>query len=144
KEFSNSPHPFGSSRQKELAAYLSVRAKSLGFNVIESPFTANTPNPLLLEKPAHPAPARIKREGRNIFAWRDSKDATCAVLVGSHYDTKEIEGVTFVGANDSGSTSALLLQILSSVTSFQKSNKLDCLVIGAWFDGEESTLPDWR
>jgi Zn-dependent M28 family amino/carboxypeptidase len=48
----------------------------------------------------------------------------------------------YVGANDSGSSSALLLQLAAF---FQKGRKgLLCDILFVWFDGEESTLDDWN
>jgi hypothetical protein len=65
-------------------------------------------------------------------------------LFGSHYDSKHVDGIRYVGANDSGSSSVALLQMMGAI---QKSNPppdVRCGFAFVWFDGEESTLPDWH
>jgi len=69
----------------------------------------------------------------NIIAypkWR-GKDR---ILLASHYDTKWLEGVHFVGANDSGSSTGLLLE-LARVIASHPMQPTPCFV---FFDGEES------
>ena len=69
------------------------------------------------------------------------ENSSCIVLLGSHYDTKLIPGIRYVGANDSASSSALLMELARYLRS--KSWKGECDLGIVWFDGEESILWDW-
>lgn len=70
---------------------------------------------------------------RNILAETRLTGKRIVVIV-SHYDTKSGIGPEFVGANDSGSSSGLLLEI-ARVLSTDKRNSFD--VVLAFVDGEE-------
>lgn len=56
------------------------------------------------------------------------------VLLGSHYDTKRMAGMDFVGANDAGSSTGLLLEIARVLAA---AAPLPYAVRLAFFDGEE-------
>ena len=68
------------------------------------------------------------------------------MVLGSHYDTKRVHGkapdpnMIFVGANDAGSSSGLLIELAKH---FAK-NPLPCALICIWFDGEESLPWEWN
>jgi glutaminyl-peptide cyclotransferase len=67
-----------------------------------------------------------------IVKYAGTKD--CIVVVGSHYDTN-YPLKNYVGANDGGSSSGLLLELANHL----RGNKRDgCSVWLAWFDGEEA------
>jgi glutaminyl-peptide cyclotransferase len=69
----------------------------------------------------------------NIIAkYPGSKD--CIIVVGSHYDTN-YPLKNYVGANDGGSTSGLLLELANHVRGKKREG---CSVWIAWFDGEEA------
>lgn len=145
KEMTLTPHPFGSERQAALAAYWKRRAEDAGFPVHLRSFEATTPNPVLLSTPAAPADPVQKRIGRNVFAFaRSAPDSSCVLLIGSHYDTKDIPGLSYVGANDGASSSALLVPLLQAARAYGAKEKLGCDIAAVWFDGEESVLPEWR
>ncbi len=138
-------HPLGSPAQAEIGRYLSAQAEQLGATVFSEEFVAETPNPVLLQSPDAPASPTLRKNGRNIYARANFKaDADCVVLVGSHYDTKIIDGHPYLGANDSGSSSALLLEILRRLHKHPDNQQLACDLMLVWFDGEESILPDWN
>ncbi len=136
------PHPFGSQRQVEIALHLSSRSKDMGFEPYTQTFSALTPDPMLRLHPENKLASR-KVTGQNVWAKTPSlaKDR-CVVLIGSHYDSKDIDGIKFVGANDGGSSSVVLLQILAAMKGLPQ-NKEGCDVWGVWFDGEESVLSQW-
>ncbi len=142
----SAPHPMGSPRQSEVAAYLKRRIEESGARAEVQEFTAEVPNPAALRGPA---PLTRMVTGRNIFAWPDrfegGRDSgkKCVVLMASHYDTKNIEGIAYTGANDGGSSSVALLQILRHVQSSPVPGDMKCAIGFVWFDGEESTLPGW-
>ena len=59
------------------------------------------------------------------------------ILFGTHYDTKQIEGVRFVGANDGASGVALLLELARQLGPERRPYGVRLL----FFDGEESFGP---
>ncbi|MBZ5565794.1 MAG: M28 family peptidase [Acidobacteriia bacterium] len=61
------------------------------------------------------------------------------VIISGHYDTKRFSDFRFVGANDGGSSAALLLE-LARVLSARKNELTYWLV---FFDGEESVPREW-
>jgi Zn-dependent M28 family amino/carboxypeptidase len=67
------------------------------------------------------------------------------VLLASHVDTKAVPGAEYVGANDSGSSTAVLLQQLAYLqkTAVAGGNPEHCAIAGVFFDGEEAVLPNW-
>ena len=141
-----SPHPFGSPRQTEVANFLERRIVDSGGRVEVQEFKTDIPNVAALSMPA-----ALTRSisGRNIFAWPKRFDTgsdggkTCVVLLASHYDSKFVDGMSYVGANDSGSSSVALLQLLQHVQNRHLPKNLECRIGFVWFDGEEATLPGW-
>ena len=142
-EWTRLPHPFGSARQSEVLDWLRRRLEGIGLQVIEEPFDATVPNPLALSSSA-PVASTLQRRGRNLYATAPGlAQAPCAVVLATHVDTKEVVGTTYLGANDSGSSSVLLLQLLSYLQRPEVAKQRDCAVIGTFFDGEEAVLPNW-
>jgi peptidase M28-like protein len=75
---------------------------------------------------------------RNVLGTIPGRDPKRKVVVGAHYDTKDIPG--FVGAIDSGSGTGVLMQLAATI----KPRKLRPTIVFALFDGEESPrgVPD--
>ena len=143
-EVAASPHALGSARQIEVAVFVEKRALAVGMVVERSAFTAHVPNPVLLETPSSPADSTLDRAGINLWAFPFKKeDASCIVLVGSHYDTKEVAGTGYRGANDSGSSSVALVALAGAIKEYHARHPLRCQVALVWFDGEEAALPNW-
>jgi len=69
---------------------------------------------------------------RNVVGRVPGRDPDRVVIVGAHYDTKDIDG--FVGANDGASGVAILTQLARRV----KPRRLSPTVVFIAFDGEES------
>lgn len=139
------PHTFGSTEQKQMGQWLKSRGEAMGLNVVESPFTVEVPNPALMDNPNLPAPTTLTREGTNLFAFApESQNTPCTVILASHYDTKGISGVSYLGANDSASSSIALLHILNYLKQLPTDKRPRCQVLGVWFDGEEAVLPGWE
>lgn len=134
------PHPFGSPRQEEIAQHLAQRIQSTGFEPYIQKFTVKTPDPQLRLQPAKKFLPRTVT-GRNVWAKTSVPKGSCVVLVGSHYDSKDMDGLSFVGANDGGSSSVVLLQMLEPLQKL--TSPKGCAVWGIWFDGEESVLSQW-
>jgi glutaminyl-peptide cyclotransferase len=56
------------------------------------------------------------------------------ILIGGHYDTKWFRELTFVGANDGGSSTALLIELARRL----RDRPRDYTYWIVWFDGEEA------
>jgi glutaminyl-peptide cyclotransferase len=117
------PRPPGSAALEKCRAYLIAQLEGYGYEVEKDSFEANTPYG---PKKMTNLIARKKSGGSNIIA------------LASHYDTKYFENIHFVGANDGGSSTGLLLE-LARVLAGRKS------AFDYWFlflDGEEAFV-DW-
>jgi len=69
---------------------------------------------------------------RNVVGRIPGRDPQRVVIVGAHYDTKEIPG--FLGAVDGGSGTAVAAQLAKSI----EPRELDPTVVFLMFDGEEA------
>ncbi len=144
KEIAKAPHPLGSARQMEVRDWLVNRVKEVGATAQLQEFKAETPNPEAIGKDAGPIALTIEKTGFNILSLVEiGQDKDCVVAIGSHYDSKVIPGINYLGANDSGSSSVALIQIIQSLLSTEKSLFLKCHILAIWFDGEEPVLQNW-
>lgn len=69
---------------------------------------------------------------RNVVGFVRGRDPSRTVVVGAHYDTKDVPG--FVGANDGAGGTALVVELARSI----KPGQLRPSVVFILFDGEES------
>jgi glutaminyl-peptide cyclotransferase len=69
---------------------------------------------------------------RNVVGFVPGRDPSRTVVVGAHYDTKDLPG--FVGANDGAGGTALVVQLARTV----EPRELRPSVVFILFDGEES------
>jgi glutaminyl-peptide cyclotransferase len=117
------PRPVGSANHKKVEDYLESRLK--GDEVENDVFTADTPEGKF---PVH-----------NIIAkYPGSKDGI--VVIASHYDTNyPLRHTSYVGANDGGSSSALLLELANQLRGKPRDGYSVWLV---WDDAEEAIKPD--
>jgi glutaminyl-peptide cyclotransferase len=113
------PRPPGSPAIAQSQTYITDVLKKLNLQVEHQDFLANTPN----------GPVSMK----NIVAKADLSEKP-VVILGSHYDTKVMTNAAFVGANDGGSSTGLLLE-LARVFS-QRRNAFSVWFV--FFDGEEA------
>ncbi len=113
--------PIGSPGHKKLEEYL--RAKLKGDNLEEDVFKAQTP--------------AGQFEIRNFIAkFPGTKDGV--IVIGGHYDTN-YPLKHYVGANDGGSSTGLLLELANQF----RGKKLDGYSVWlVWFDGEEA-VQEW-
>ena len=117
------PRPPGSEAHRKTETYIRQTLEAAGFAVEEDRFTAGTPQ--------GPIPMN------NIvgkLAGRDSR----ILMLAAHYDTKRMPDFPFVGANDGGSGTGLLLA-LAPVLAQRSFNHSIWLV---FFDGEEA-FEEW-
>jgi Zn-dependent M28 family amino/carboxypeptidase len=115
------PRPSGSTALRHSAAYIAAELKAAGLNVEEQEFTAPTPN----------GPVRFRNIVGKTRAGRGGEGKV--ILLGSHYDTKHLPDIKFVGANDAGSSSGLLLEMARAL-----STQPDLWFV--FFDGEEALV----
>jgi Zn-dependent M28 family amino/carboxypeptidase len=117
------PRPPGSEALRQCREFIVNELRSFGYEVEEDAFIAKTPY------------GHIKMH--NLIA-RKGEGNRGAIVLASHYDTKLMEGKNFVGANDAGSSTGLLLELARVLAS--KEAALDY-----WFlftDGEEAFI-EW-
>lgn len=117
------PRPVGSVNHKKVEEYLTSRLK--GDEVENDFFTADTPEGKF---PVH-----------NIIAkYPGTKDGI--IVIASHYDTNyPLRKTSYVGANDGGSSSALLLELANQLHGKIRDGYSIWLV---WDDAEEAIKPD--
>jgi glutaminyl-peptide cyclotransferase len=117
------PRPLGSANHKKVEDYLASRLK--GDQVENDVFTADTP---VGKFPVH-----------NIVAkFPGTKDGI--IIVASHYDTNyPLKDTSYIGANDGGSSSALLLELANQLRGKTREGYSVWLV---WDDAEEAMKPD--
>lgn len=117
------PRPPGSPQLQQCREYLIQQLRGFGYGIEDDAFVASTPY----------GPIRM----HNLIARKGSGEKGVIALA-SHYDTKVMEGKNFVGANDAGSSTGLLLE-LARVLAPAK-DPLDYWFV--FLDGEEAFV-DW-
>lgn len=118
------PRPAGSPAIRKLQAYIHAQLKSCRCDVQDDDFAAQTPNGSVSMKNII---ARFPGAGR---------EGSRTLVVTGHYDTKLMDG--FVGANDGGSSTGLLLE-LARILATTPHRAHIWLV---WLDGEEA-VKEW-
>ena len=116
--------PAGSAALRTQADLIARSVRALPCDVSVDEFTASTP---LGDIPM-----------RNIVARFGPAGAEGVIVLSGHYDTKALPG--FVGANDGGSSAALLM-VLAERIARHSAIRLPVWIV--FFDGEESVL-EWR
>jgi Zn-dependent M28 family amino/carboxypeptidase len=117
------PRPPGSAALAKCRDWIKGRLVSFGYKVEDDAFDAATPR----------GPIRM----HNLIA-RKGQGGKDVIALASHYDTKLMDGMRFVGANDAGSSTGLLLE-LARVLAGRKCD------VDMWFvflDGEEA-FEEW-
>jgi hypothetical protein len=117
------PRPPGSEALEKCREYLVNQLEGYGYQVERDAFEATTPY----------GPKKMV----NLIARKKSSSNTI-IAMASHYDTKYFQKIRFVGANDAGSSTGLLLE-LARVLAAKKDGS------DYWFlflDGEEAFV-DW-
>ncbi|MFW6152130.1 MAG: M28 family metallopeptidase [Verrucomicrobiota bacterium] len=113
------PRVSGTTGASKAADYIAERLREYGYQPVIDDFIDNTPEG--------------KKTFRNIVAVAAGNTDTAIVLV-SHYDTKAGISPDFAGANDSGSSTGLLLELMRTAWN-APANRPD--IIGLFVDGEE-------
>ena len=115
------PRPIGSPALRRLEAFILSTLKSDGCQVTVDSFTGHTPTgPVMMHN----------------LICRFPGSSGKAIVVTGHYDTKILP--RFVGANDGGSSTGLLLELARALQGLPR--KDDVLLV--FFDGEEA-VKEW-
>jgi glutaminyl-peptide cyclotransferase len=115
------PRPSGSPANAELRAYIHTQLATCGCEVSSDSFTAQTPDgPVAME---------------NIIAKFPGKSGR-AIAISGHFDTKKM--TNFVGANDGGSSTGILLELAAVLTNRPRMDDIYLV----FFDGEEA-VREW-
>src|SRR6266566_6768221 len=116
------PRPPGSDALEISRDYIDNQLRLAGWEVTRQAFTDDTP--------------RGKVRFVNLIARFPAQAKTApSFLLCSHYDTKTFDAIRFVGANDSGSSTGLLLELARVLG--QHTN-LAAKIELVFFDGEEA------
>lgn len=125
KQVSFGPRPAGSQSLAKLQDYLESELKSYGCAVDTDSFSADTPAGRL---PMKNIVAKVPGEKAGI------------ILLATHYDTKRTDN--FVGADDAGSSTAVMLEIARNLCAQKHLGKYAVWI--AFFDGEEAVNEQWQ
>jgi len=109
----------GSAPHREAQQWILSELKSFGCEVIEDRFRANTPTGPI--------------EMNNMICHYPGTSGKAVVFSG-HFDTKPIPGMPFLGANDAGSSTGVMLEMAHVLSGAQR--KHDVYIV--FFDGEEA------
>ena len=115
------PRPPGTEAIEKTRTYLTKQLELFDWKVARQPFTQDTP--------------RGKIEFVNLIATFAGKDSAASFLICSHYDTKIFDTARFVGANDGGSSTGVLLELARVLARRPDLARKAELV---FFDGEEA------
>ena len=113
------PRPAGSPGAARARAYIVDELRRAGVAVRVDSFDAATPHGRL---PMANIVATVPGRRKDV------------ILIGGHYDTKWFRDIAFVGANDGGSSAALLIELARRLHARQR----EYTYWIAWFDGEEA------
>lgn len=117
------PRPAGSDALEKSGAYIEEQLRLYGWNTRRQAYTDDTP--------------RGKTHFVNLIAqFGTQKKATSPVfLLCTHYDTKVFDTIRFVGANDGGSSTGLILELARVIGQHPMlASKIELV----FFDGEEA------
>ena len=119
------PRPAGSEALKKTRDYIKKELAAIGLTATEQAFDAKTPIgtvPMV-----------------NVSATIPGASSSGRLIIAGHYDTKLFKDITFVGANDAGSSTAFLLEIARVLKSRQNALPIEILFL----DGEEA-FGEWE
>jgi hypothetical protein len=115
------PRPAGSPRAARARDYITSALRTAGVEVRAEPFQARTPHgPIPMVNLVAVIPGRRPD----------------VILIGGHYDTKLYRDFEFVGANDGGSSTALLIELARALAG----RRFEYTYWIVFFDGEEARV----
>ncbi len=113
------PRPAGSPASARTRAYILGELRAASITARVEPFETDTPHGRLTMA--------------NVVAVLPGRRPD-VILIGGHYDTKWFREITFVGANDGGSSTALLIELARRLRDRPRAYTYWIV----WFDGEEA------
>jgi hypothetical protein len=120
------PRPAGSPGAARTRDYISSQLKALGLTVDEQAFEAATPlGPVKMVNLRAVIPGAKGAAGPRL-------------VIAGHYDTKLFRDFAFVGANDGGSSAALLIELARVLEAGRRAMPIELV----FFDGEEAVI-EW-
>ncbi|NDD63289.1 MAG: M28 family peptidase [Acidobacteria bacterium] len=120
------PRPAGSAALEKTRSYLLTQLRSYGLKPRLDEFAPLTPK------------GRVKM--KNIIVDIRGRQPE-SIIIASHYDTKEFRDFRFVGANDGGSSTGVLLEIARVLAADKSDRRLTIQLV--FFDGEEAFCREW-
>jgi Zn-dependent M28 family amino/carboxypeptidase len=113
------PRPAGSDAAARARAYITAELKKVGVTGEVRPFRAQTPQGAVAMA--------------NVVAVLKGRRPE-VIMIAGHYDTKVFKAFRFVGANDGGSSAALLIELARRLAAMPR----EYTYWVVWFDGEEA------
>ncbi len=120
------PRPAGSKELARTREYIIGELKSDKLKITTDEFVAATPVG--------------KRKMVNVIAELPGASSDF-IIISSHYDTKPFKEFRFVGANDGGSSTGVLLELARVLANTPQQNRLSYRFV--FFDGEEAFCREW-
>jgi len=121
------PRPPGSPELVKMREYITSQLRSYGLRLTTDTFRAITPQG---EKEMVNLTGEIPGESKDV------------IMISSHYDSKFFKNMTFVGANDPGSSVGTLLELARVMGSSGQKPKFTYWLV--FFDGEEAFCKEWE
>jgi hypothetical protein len=119
------PRPAGSAGAQKTREYIRTELAALGLTVTEQAFEAPTPL------------GTIRMV--NVRATLGGPPGSRRLVIASHYDTKLFKDVSFVGANDGGSSTGFLIELARVLKQRAPAMPIELLFL----DGEEAVV-EWQ
>ena len=119
------PRPAGSAALDRTRDYIKKELSTAGIQVEEQAFDGSTPA------------GTIKMV--NLRATVGGPSSAKRIIVAGHYDTKLFKNARFVGANDGGSSAALLIELARALARAPLATPVEVLFL----DGEEAVRTEW-
>jgi glutaminyl-peptide cyclotransferase len=119
------PRPAGSPALARTREYIRAELSALGLKVTEQAFEATTPA------------GKVRMV--NVRAFIDGPENARRLIIAGHYDTKLFKDVSFVGANDGGSSTGFLIELARALKQSPPSMPVELLFL----DGEEAVRLEW-
>ena len=121
------PRPSGSPEAGRTREYITAALKAAGLTVEEQAFEGDTPlGPIKMMNLRAVLPGTDGTSGRRL-------------IIAGHYDTKLYQDLTFVGANDGGSSTAFLIELARALQGTRHALPIELV----FFDGEEAVV-EWQ
>ena len=121
------PRPAGSPGADRTREYITAELKATGLTVEEQAFEGDTPlGPIKMVNLRAVLPGSGRTSGRRL-------------IIAGHYDTKLYQDITFVGANDGGSSTAVLIELARALQGTKHALPIELV----FFDGEEAVV-EWQ